>query len=210
MRWLGTVPYRDALALQLETHRNVAAGTAPHTLLLLEHPPVYTTGKRGDPGGFLVPPDVLRERGAEVIATDRGGLVTFHGPGQLVGYPILALDRLRLTLNGYVDILLDVLAATLSACGVRAEADSTRPGVYVQGRKIAAVGVRLAAGVTRHGFAVNLSTDLSWFDAIVPCGLHGVQATSLREETGHCPPLRQFGTEIAESLSERLSHSSKP
>jgi len=202
--WLGRVPYRDALSMQLDTHRAVAAGKAPDTVLLLEHEPVYTTGKRGERGGFLVPREELVRRGAEVVATDRGGLVTFHGPGQLVGYPILSLARLRLSLHCYVDILTGALSDTLSTYGIDARVDSVNPGVYVGGRKIASIGVRLSEGVTRHGFAVNLTTDLSWFEAVVACGLHGVKATSLLAETGASHPPEEFGRHATRVLWDRL------
>ncbi len=204
VRWLGTVPYRDALAVQLETHRAVVEHRSPDTLLLLQHPPVYTLGKRGDQGGFLLTREEIGRRGAEIVATDRGGLLTFHGPGQLVGYPILALDERHLSLRCYVDVLMQALARVLKSFGVDAAVDASRPGVYVQGRKIASVGVRLSEGVTRHGFAVNLTTDLSWFDAIVPCGLHGVKATSLQAETGTSPTPEKFGRAAAAELEAGL------
>lgn len=201
---LGTVEYRKAHQRQLDTHADVVAGRAPPTLLLLEHPPVYTLGKRGGEGFFLKTQDELRTAGADVIRTDRGGLVTFHGPGQLVGYPIVDLGRVKTSLTEYVETLLDVLVEALAEIGLAAEADMDQPGVYVQGRKIAAVGVRLSRNVTRHGFAVNLTTDLKWFDNIVACGLEGVTVTSVEAELGAAPDPARFGRSISVLLAERL------
>jgi len=182
-RFLGIVGYAEGLELQRAAWDGVVAGGDSHQLLILEHPPVFTVGKRGEQGLFVTPPEVLRKLGVEICHTDRGGLVTFHGPGQLVGYPILNLARLKLSLRDYVSRLLGALTEELDALGVPARVDMGSPGIYVEGRKIGAVGVRLSRGVTTHGFAINVTTDLSWFRHIVACGQHDVQATSILAET---------------------------
>jgi lipoyl(octanoyl) transferase len=202
--WLGTVPYREALSLQLEKHWQVATGEAPPTLLLLEHPPVYTFGKRGGHHLLRRDPSALRELGADLVQTDRGGLVTFHGPGQLVGYPILPLAAMGLDLTRYVELLLAGLRDTLRQLGLAAEADLERPGIYVEGRKIGAVGVRLREKVTYHGFALNLSVDLSWFDHIVACGLTDVSVTSMERELARPVTVEEVRPVLSESLAATL------
>lgn len=175
---LGLVAYADALTIQREMHADVVAGNRPNTLILLEHPPVYTAGRR----------TTLEERpidGTPVIDVDRGGKITFHGPGQLVGYPIV-----RLT-NGsdVVGFVREIEIALIDVCkefGIHAERYCERSGVWLrdeQGdRKIAAIGIRVAKGVTMHGFALNISTDLSAFDRIVPCGFKDTGVTSMKAE----------------------------
>jgi len=209
MKWLGvealgTVDYGQALEVQLETHRRVVAGQQGHTMLVLQHPPVYTLGKRGGAEFFLESKESLQALGADVVRTDRGGLVTFHGPGQLVGYPIVHLEELKLSLTRYIEILLRSLARVLSARGMDSRYDMETPGVYVGSRKIGAVGVRLRRGVTYHGFAVNVSTDLSWFKHIVPCGLEGVRPTSVLRETGKVVDIEELGLAVARELAAGL------
>ncbi len=204
LRWLGRVPYNEALALQLETHQKVVAGEIPNTLLLLEHPPVYTFGKRGGTEFLLRSKEDLAQAGAEVVSTDRGGLVTFHGPGQLVGYPILHLPSLRLGLTDYIGALLDSLVSALGQLGLTATASMERPGVWHGDRKIGAVGVRLEDRVTYHGFALNVATDLSWFDNIVACGLRDVETTSLAQEIDNPPGVEEMGRLVGGALQERL------
>lgn len=203
--YLGVVAYPDALEIQHQSRDRVAGdGESAHRLLLLEHPPVFTLGKRGGEGLMLTPREELVTLGAEVVQTDRGGLVTFHGPGQLVGYPILHLERLKLSLKDYVRKLMTVLCDELRAEDIDARVDMDNPGVYVAGRKIGAVGVRLTRGVTTHGFALNLTTDLSWFEHIIACGLRGVSATSVLQEKGRSPSTQTMGHRIGRRLAERL------
>jgi lipoyl(octanoyl) transferase len=190
------VGYERALRWQRETADRVLAardeasmGAPAEALAVIEHTPVYTLGRRGGHEHVLVDPAELRARGAEVIATDRGGDVTFHGPGQLVAYPILDLRRRRLGAAAYVRALEQCVIATLAAFGIRAERVAGRPGVWAPGpAKIAAVGVRIERGVSRHGLALNVSTDLAWFDAIVPCGIADAGVTSMAREPGGAPP----------------------
>jgi lipoyl(octanoyl) transferase len=181
---LGTVDYREALALQERVRAARQGEELPDVLLMLEHPPVYTRGRRSAPGELPMGEDWYRAQGIEIVETDRGGRVTYHGPGQLVGYPIVRVDDVV----GYVRTLERALVATLADEGVAAHA---RPddgpdftGVWVQERKIASIGVHVARGVTTHGFAVNVENDLQPFNWIVPCGLDGVRMTSLIKETG--------------------------
>ena len=180
VRQLGTVPYDEAMRLQKQLVEERAAGEIGDTLLLLEHPPTYTVGLRGDDTNFLVPGPVLESKGAVIRRVERGGDVTFHGPGQLVGYPIIDVPVACGDINGYVFWLEQVLIETLAAFGVAAGRLSGFRGVWVDDKKIAAIGVRVNShGISSHGFAVNVNTDLSFFDAIVACGLHGKSVTSL-------------------------------
>jgi lipoyl synthase len=175
VRWLGRVPYGEAADLQRALHERAS----DDSLLLLEHPHVYTLGTRADPDHVLVPPASV---GAELVQTDRGGDVTYHGPGQLVGYPIVSLDEWRAggyDVVAYVRRIEDVLIDVLAELGVRAERDAGYTGVWVDGAKVAAIGVRVARGRTRHGFALNVDPDLSMFDHIVPCGIPDRAVTSL-------------------------------
>jgi lipoyl(octanoyl) transferase len=178
----GLVPYQDAWRMQRELHEARVADTAPDTVLLLQHPPVYTAGKRTEP--WERPLD-----GAPVIEVDRGGKITWHGPGQLVGYPIVKLPR-PLDVVAYVrrmeQLLIDVCAefglSTMrlpGRTGVWLHADADRPQ-----RKVAAIGIRVSRRVTLHGFALNCDADLSWFDRIVPCGINDAGVTSISAELG--------------------------
>lgn len=168
---LGRVGYLEAWGLQQALAAERQRGRARDALLLLEHPPVYTLGKRADRSNVLFSADQLADRGIEVIEVDRGGDVTYHGPGQLVGYPILALASMRGVVD-YVRALEDVLLRALSTLGVTAERVPGYTGVWVGEEKIAAIGVRVASGgVTSHGFALNVTPDLTDFTGIVPCGI---------------------------------------
>ncbi len=182
---LGTVPYQEAWELQ---GRLVAArrrGLIGDLLLLLEHPPVYTLGRGGRAEHLLAPVEWLRRQGADVFEVDRGGDITFHGPGQLVGYPILDLTAWGRDLHRYLRNLEETLIRALAAFGVAAGRKAGYTGVWVDDRKIAAIGVKLNSGwITSHGFALNVSTDLSWFDHIVPCGIRDYGVTSLAAELG--------------------------
>ena len=181
---LGRIAYRDGLEWQYEVAAGVRAGERPDVLGLLEHEPVYTMGARGGRANLLAEESELGERGIEVVDVDRGGDITYHGPGQLVAYPILLLERLGLGPSDYVHRLEDVIVELLSGRGIEAAADPARPGVWTGGSKIAAVGVRCQRGVTRHGIAINVNLDLGPFEAIVPCGLPDVAVTSIARQEG--------------------------
>ena len=179
---LGSVDYPDALALQRDLHDRVAIGDLPALLLLLQHPHVYTLGRRGSESDILVPAEVLRELDADVYHTDRGGEVTYHGPGQLVGYPILDLRAAGLGPLAYVLALERVIISTLAELGIRATAEDRPTGVWVGDAKIAAIGVRVSRGVTMHGFSLNVNPDLTYFNHIVPCGMPNASVTSIAEQ----------------------------
>ena len=181
---LGLVPYRDAWDIQLQLHTEVADRRKPDTLLLVEHPHVYTLGRRGQEHDILIDTDALESLGIEVHHTDRGGEVTYHGPGQLVGYPILSLRRWGGGPLKYVRALERVLIETLAEFGVIAESEGHPTGVWIEDRKIAAIGVKVSRRTTTHGFALNVCTDLSYFDHIVPCGIPDSRVTSLSLELG--------------------------
>jgi lipoyl(octanoyl) transferase len=206
---LGTVEYREALDLQERVRAARQAGLVPDAMLVLEHPPVYTRGRRSGPGELPMGEDWYRDRGIDIVKVDRGGKVTYHGPGQLVGYPIVLVEDVL----EYVRTLERGLAAALRAEGIagargRPEDGPDYTGVWVQNRKIASIGVHLARNVTTHGWAVNVENDLEPFQWVVPCGLDGVRMTSLVAETGRPPgQMRCFrkraAFEVAEALGRR-------
>jgi lipoate-protein ligase B len=203
---LGTVDYRWALALQERLRTARQHDELPDMLLTLQHWPVYTRGRRSGPGELPMGEEWYALQGIETVVTDRGGKVTYHGPGQLVGYPIVRIGE---DVLAYVRTLEGALVAALAEEGVAAHA---RPddgpdftGVWVGERKIASIGVHVARGVTTHGFAVNVENDLQPFSWIVPCGLDGVQMTSLIRETGRLAgQLRCFRKRAAYAVAEAL------
>ena len=181
---LGLLDYQAAYDLQRRLHAQVVAGELPDLLLLLEHPHVYTLGRRGQQSHILAPDDMLTQLGVETHFTDRGGETTYHGPGQLVGYPIVNLRRWGGGVRKYVETLEQVLIGTLSEFGIAAHSEGKPTGVWVGDAKIAAIGVRVSRSVTMHGFALNVCPDLSFFDHIVPCGMPGARVTSMAQELG--------------------------
>lgn len=188
-RWLGRIAYRDAWALQKRLVDERVSGAIPDQLLLLEHDPVLTLGRHSDPAHILAAPDVLEARGIEVIRVERGGEVTYHGPGQLVAYPILRLADRGLLLRPLVRALETAMVATCSAFGVAADRRDGHPGCWCDQdgstpRKIGALGIRVERGVTYHGIALNVNPDLGDFDLIDPCGMPGVVSTSIAHEAG--------------------------
>ena len=176
---LGVVSYAEALELQRRLHQRVVDGTLPDLLLLLEHPHVYTLGRRGKEEDLLSTERELLALGVEVHRTDRGGEVTYHGPGQLVGYPIVDLRRWGGGPLAYVRALEAVLVDTLGEFGLSSHSGEKPTGVWVGDAKIAAIGVKIGRGVTMHGFALNVAPDLSYFDRIVPCGMPDAEVTSM-------------------------------
>jgi lipoate-protein ligase B len=182
VRDLGRVPYGEALDLQRTLAEDRIAGRIPDTLLLLEHPPVVTLGRGTRQTSLPIDPEALRRRGVEVFEIERGGDVTYHGPGQLVGYPIIDLHEHRPDLHWYLRRLEDVLIGTLGAFGIPAERREKYTGVWTRGRKIASIGIHVRQWVTWHGFALNVTTDLSPFSLIVPCGIPDVVMTSIERE----------------------------
>ena len=197
----GRVDYRSALAWQRAAVAKLRSGEGAEVLAILEHEPVYTLGRRARRQHFLVPPAELRARSASVVDVDRGGDVTFHGPGQLVAYPILDLRRRELGAADYVRALERTAIETMARFGLDGERVAGRPGVWSAGAKVAAVGVRVRGGVSSHGLALNVSTDLSWFDAIVPCGLNDAGVTSLARLLGAAPHHSDVEREFAAAFA---------
>jgi lipoate-protein ligase B len=206
---LGTLEYREGLELQERVRAARQAGAVPDVMLLLEHWPVYTRGRRSGAGELPMGEDWYRMQGIDIVETDRGGKVTYHGPGQLVGYPIVGVDDVV----EYVRTLERGIVSALHGEGVlsaraRPEDGPDYTGVWVEDRKIASLGVHVARGVTTHGFAVNVENDLQPFSWIVPCGLDGVSMTSLIKETGRAAgQMRCFrkraAFEVASALGRR-------
>lgn len=179
-------------------------------LLLVEHPAVYTLGKSGRPENLLVSEERLRELGAEFYRIDRGGDITFHGEGQLVGYPILDLERIGLGLRDYIDALEGAVIDAVARYGIRGERIAGASGVWLTGenrppRKICAIGVRSSRFITMHGFALNVSTDLRYFGYINPCGFSDRGATSIERETGRAVPMDEVKTLIVNCLEKKLN-----
>src|SRR5437868_4353805 len=175
--------YAEALDYQREIARQRISGELDQDILLLvQHPPVVTLGRSSKQKNLVSTPEFLNSRGIELFEVERGGDVTFHGPGQLVGYPIIDLKRHKQDLHWYLRQLEQALISTLSDFGISAERNPGYTGVWTGGRKIASIGVHARDWVTWHGFALNVTTDLSYFDTIVPCGIDGVVMTSIEKE----------------------------
>jgi lipoyl(octanoyl) transferase len=203
---LGRVDYREALALQEHVRDARQRELVPDVLLCLEHPPVYTRGRRSAPGELPMGEEWYRRQGIDVLDTDRGGKVTYHGPGQLVGYPIVRVDDVLAYVRTLERALIAALAEEGIAARARAEEGPAYTGVWVGERKIASIGVHVHRGVTTHGFAVNVCNDLQPFQWIVPCGLEGVRMTSLIAETGGgAGRMRCFRRRAAFQVAEALA-----
>jgi len=199
------VDYLSAWDLQREVHADVVGGARPDTVLLLEHPPVFTAGKRTDPHERPADPG-----GADVIDVDRGGKITFHGPGQLVGYPIVRLpDHVKVV--DYVRRVEEALIAVCAELGVTTARVPGRSGVWLRAddrgpeRKVAALGIRVSRGVTMHGFALNCDVDLGWYDRFVPCGIADAGVTSLSRELGRDVPVTEVLPTVERYLADLLS-----
>ncbi|WP_341835122.1 lipoyl(octanoyl) transferase LipB [Chitinophaga pollutisoli] len=218
---LGRIPYRDAWDLQEKllregtdakaAAREAGAGTIPqtrHHLLFCEHPPVYTLGKSGDMDHLLVSDADLAAKGIQFVQTNRGGDITFHGEGQIVGYPILDLERFYTDIGRYLRNLEEVIIRTIGEYGLAGERSKGETGVWLdpsipgRARKICAMGVRCSRWVTMHGFALNVNTDLSYFNNIVPCGIQDKSVTSLQKETGRTLPEEEVRARIVHHFSE--------
>lgn len=180
---LGTIDYRRAWDMQVELAQEVHDGRQPNTLLLLEHPHVYTQGRLSKDEHLLLTPAQLAQRGIDLVETDRGGQITYHGPGQLVAYPVVNLRDWGGPLK-YVRTLEQVIIQSLASFGIAAGLVAGLTGVWVGERKIAAIGVKISRGVAHHGFAINVNPDLSYFDHIVPCGITDRQVTSMQQICG--------------------------
>lgn len=187
---LGTLPYAAALDLQRAVARARISGViGEDVLLLVEHPPVITLGRSFKARHLLASPASIAERGVELFEVERGGDVTFHGPGQLVGYPIVDLKRHKRDLHWYLRQVEEALIRALAPLGILGERSAGQTGVWTQGRKLASIGVHARDWVTWHGFALNVTTDLSYFDLMIPCGIADVAMTSIAKELGSAEQL---------------------
>ncbi len=190
---LGTVEYHAAVAMQERVRARRQAGELPDVLLLLEHPPVLTRGRRSQPSELPMGEAWYRSQGIDIVDSDRGGRLTYHGPGQLVGYPVMAIGDVI----AYLRTMERSIIAALAEEGVRAQLRDGLTGVWTQERKIASIGVHVSRGVTTHGFAVNVENDLQPFSWVVPCGIPDVQMTSLTRERGEHADLACFRRHMA-------------
>jgi lipoyl(octanoyl) transferase len=205
---LGHRPYAEALDLQRELARaRITGELAQDVLLLVEHPPVVTLGRSAKEQHLVVGRDALATRGIEVYEVERGGDVTFHGPGQLVGYPIVDLRRHRQDLHWYLRQMEQALITAVGRYGIAAERNPAYTGVWTAGRKLASIGVHAREWVTWHGFALNVTTDLSFFDLIVPCGIRAVTMTSIQRELSGspAPALHEVGCVVANAFAAAFS-----
>lgn len=200
--WLGHVEYRRALELQMDCIERRASGEITDTLLLLTHPHVYTIGRVGDEANLLVPPELLAREGIRVERVSRGGDITYHGPGQLVGYPIVLLTRPDV--HRFVRCIEAALIDALSDFGVSGSRVDGLTGVWTKGKKIASIGIGVRRWVTYHGFALNVDTDLSYFRRIHLCGLKGRKATSIAETTGREIPMDAVRNAVSFACDKHL------
>lgn len=198
---LGLLDYRQAWDTQKQVLAERLAGTVEDTLILVEHPPVYTLGRRRQAASHVLAPGDV-----PVIQVERGGDVTWHGPGQLVAYPIVALPEGHRDLHAYMHALEEAVIRTCAAFGVQAGTNPRNTGVWVQERKLCSIGIHCRRWVTWHGLALNVNPDLSYFERIVPCGLEGVSMTSLAEELaeGSAPEMRTVKAELTLALQDLL------
>jgi len=200
--WLGEVAYREALDLQLSCLDRRATRRIPDTLLLLTHPHVYTLGRAGDEANLLVSKETLATEGVPVERVGRGGDITYHGPGQLVGYPIVLMEKPDV--HKFVRSIEAALIDVVRAFGVESRRIEGLTGVWAGERKIASIGVGIRKWVTYHGFALNVTTDLSWFRRIHLCGLKGREATSIAEEAGSAPTMEAVREAVAAACDRHL------
>ena len=200
---LGRVNYRDACEFQAALASEVREAVRPNTLLFLEHPHVYTHGRLSKPEHFLATAEQLESLGAEVHETDRGGLVTYHGPGQLVAYPVVDLRGWGGPVK-YVRTLEQIIIDVLADFGLSGSTQDGVTGVWADGRKIASIGVKISRGVAFHGLALNVNTDLTFFDYIVPCGLHGLEVTSISDLLGEEAEMEMVQYSMTYHLGQRM------
>jgi lipoate-protein ligase B len=201
----GILEYQDAWQLQQRIADEVRDGADP-TLILLEHPPTYTLGSRGNTEHLLRPRDAYAARGAAVVQSDRGGDVTFHGPGQIVGYPIINLRARNQGPVQYVRLLEETIIDALRGYGIEAGRREDARGVWVADAKIAAIGVRVSRGVTMHGFALNVNVDLSYFEDINPCGISDAGVTSMQTFTGDAFEIEDVMNDMAQAFGRQFGY----
>jgi lipoate-protein ligase B len=199
---LGRVEYREAAALQEQLRERVIAGELPDLLLLLEHPAVYTLGRRSDPSDLPFGEEFWRARGIDVVKTPRGGKLTYHGPGQLVGYPIMRVDDIPAFIGAMERALVEALAQEGIDGRGRDREGAAYTGVWVEDRKIASIGVHVSRGVSAHGFALNVDNDVEPFHQVTACGLPGVRMTSVALETGRSATLPCMRKRVAYAYAQ--------
>jgi lipoyl(octanoyl) transferase len=201
---LGRTRYTDAWKLQQELWALRHSNDIQDILLLTEHEHVYTLGKSADDNHLLASNEELKISGMDVFHVDRGGDITYHGPGQLVGYPIMDLNNFFLDIHRYLRSLEEVIIHALSTFGILAVREKDMTGVWVQNEKIAAIGVKVSHWVTMHGFALNVNTDLSKFDRIIPCGIFHKGVTSMQRHAGHEVPIESVQKAVVDSFAEEF------
>lgn len=207
IRLTGLTDYATAWALQRAVHAEVAAGTREDTLLLLEHPPTFTMGRRGGWANLKASPEELERQGFQLWNIDRGGDITYHGPGQLVGYPIVNMKRSGLELGPYIRGMEQAHIDFLARYAIEAERVKGFTGVWCGLEKVTAIGVRVTSWTTLHGFAINLATDLSHFDHIIPCGLEGKSVTSFQRKRPDLPlDFEALASELARTFARAIDH----
>jgi lipoyl(octanoyl) transferase len=202
--------YERALALQMKICELKKAGFAPDVLLLLEHPPVITLGRNGDWHNLVVSEETLAARGVTRFQVDRGGDITYHGPGQLVGYPLLKLERQEQDVHRYMRNLEETIIRVAGDYGIEAQREGKLTGVWTSAGKICAMGVHISRWVTRHGFALNINTDLSYYDLIIPCGLIGKQVSSMKAILGRHLEVAEVARKLAEHFGRIFSREMIP
>lgn len=207
---LDRLDYDEALKLQAELETKRKQGEIPDILVLLEHPPVYTMGRSTDPNNLLLDREALEERGVKVREIRRGGDITFHGPGQIVGYPIIDLSDHRRDAHWYLRTLERVLIDTLAEYDLDAYTISGMTGVWSEGAKVAAIGVGISRWVTTHGFALNVNTDLTFFGGIIPCGLKGKQVTSMNALLRRKLDMAEVRSVVADRFAQLFNLSLEP
>lgn len=201
----GLLDYEEGLKLQQLVWNDVLELKRPSTIIFCEHPPIYTFGKSAKSDNLLVNAQQLELMGAKVQQTDRGGDITFHGPGQLVGYPIVNLENYQLGVRRYVDLLEDALIEACSEFNVKADKLEGLTGIWVNAyRKIAAIGIKVSRGITMHGFALNVNTDLNYFNHMVPCGIKEKSVTSIKAETNQVLSLSEVASKFTTIFNNKL------
>jgi len=203
MRW-GRIAYEEALHRQLELAAAVESGDAPDTIVEVEHPPTVTLGRHAPEEHVLLDPAQRAARGIAVVRSDRGGKATYHGPGQVVVYPIVHVGRLGLGAKGWVCLLESALREVLASYGLAGELIEGRPGVWVSGAKIASIGLRIVRSVSYHGVSLNVGLDVTGFDCIVPCGNSGERVTSIAAERPPAPAADEVAARLTAAIADRL------
>ncbi len=202
VRWLGRVAYSDGLSVQAEAVERLRSGEGAEQLFLLEHPHVFTLGRGAERAHILASTELLESHSIEIHETGRGGDVTYHGPGQMVGYPIINLKPDRCDVHRYVRDIEEVLIRTIADFGIQGKRIAGLTGVWVGDEKIAAIGVRIARWITSHGFALNVNTDLSYFHMIVPCGIRDKGVTSMERVLGDTIDIREVARAVMRRFGE--------